>query len=169
MPSRVRISEICSPRLAPREAVERGGVEQVLHRAELAEEGGLDAHPVDEPLHGALLAHDVMTEDLDPAVVRQQQCRDQADQSRFARAVRAEHADDLAPVDGQGDVFYRPHDPASPFLNSGSLEDAQAAAFDKVLRDVLNHQGIMQVQTCQLLVGEQLGSASGESSLHRRQ
>ena len=57
------------------EAVQPGGEDQVLHRAELLEEGGVDADPVDQPLDRHLVALDVVAEDLDPALVEGQQAR----------------------------------------------------------------------------------------------
>ena len=76
MPSRPRITVARCFAVPAVEAVEAGGEHQVLHRAELLEEGRIDRHPVDEPLHGELVALDVVAEDLDPALVQGQQPRD---------------------------------------------------------------------------------------------
>ena len=57
------------------EAVEPGREQQVLHRAELLEEGGVDADPVDQPLDRHLVALDVVAEDLDPTRVERQRAR----------------------------------------------------------------------------------------------
>ena len=66
-------------RLAPGglrvDPVEPRREQQVLHRAELLEEGRVHADPVDEALDRDLLALDVVAEDLDPALVERQQAR----------------------------------------------------------------------------------------------
>src|SRR5215204_4275529 len=60
------------------EAVQARREEQVLHRAELLEEGGVDADPIDQPLDRQLLLRDVVAEDLDPTIVERQQAADEA-------------------------------------------------------------------------------------------
>ena len=72
------------------EAVQPGGEEEVLHRAELLEEGGVHADPVDQALDRHLLADDVVAEDLDPTLVEGQQSADEPDERRLAGAVGAE-------------------------------------------------------------------------------
>src|SRR6185369_2323901 len=78
------------PRDLAVEPIEAGREQQVLHRAELLEEGGVDADPVDQSLDLHLVALDVVSEDLDPAAIERQQPADEPDQRRLARAVGAE-------------------------------------------------------------------------------
>ena len=89
------------------EAVDAGGERQVLHRAELLEERRVDADPVDQALDLQLVAHDVVAEDLDPSGVEGQQARDEADERRLARPVRAEHAVDVAALETHRHVHDR--------------------------------------------------------------
>ena len=108
MPSRARIAT--ASRFAPSgvQAVEPGREQQVLHRAELLEEGGVDADPVDQPLDRHLVALDVVAEDLDPALVEGQQARDEPDERRLARAVGAEDPVDVAALEAERDVARSP-------------------------------------------------------------
>ena len=96
-------------RLAGVQAVEPGREEEVLHRAELLEEGGVDADPVDQPLDRHLVALDVVAEDLDPALVERQQAADEADEGRLAGAVRAEDPVDVAALEAERHVRDRRH------------------------------------------------------------
>src|SRR3954453_10103846 len=86
------------------EAVESGGEEQVLHRAELLEEGRVDADPVDEAFDGHLLAFDVEAEDLDPTRVERQQAADEPDEGGLARAVRTQDPVDVAALEAHRHV-----------------------------------------------------------------
>ena len=107
MPSRARIAVACALRLLAVEAVEAGREQEVLHRAELLEERRVDRDPVDEPLHGELVALDVEAEDLDPALVEGQQPGDEADEGRLAGAVGAQDPVDLAALQAERDVVDR--------------------------------------------------------------
>ena len=84
--------------------VETGREQQVLHRAELLEEGGVDADPVDQPLDGHLLADDVVAEDFDPTFVEREEAAHQADEGRLAGPVRTEDPVDAAPLEAEGHV-----------------------------------------------------------------
>src|SRR5439155_15748974 len=68
-------------------------------RGHLLEEARLDRHAVHEPAHRAGLAECVVAEDARTAAVREQERRQQADQRRLARAVRAEDRDAFAARD----------------------------------------------------------------------
>ena len=115
-------------RVAGIEAVEAGGEQQVLHRAQLLEEGRIDRHPVDEPLDRELVALDVEAEHLDPALVQGQQPRDEADEGRLAGAVGAQDPVDRATLQAERDVVDR--------------EDRGLAPVDvEALGDVLDEQG----------------------------
>ena len=96
------------------EAVEPGGEEQVLHRAELLEEGRVHADPVDQALDGHLVALDVVAEDLDPALVEGQESGDQPDERRLARAVGAQDPVDVAALEAHRHVRDRGHRLALP-------------------------------------------------------
>ena len=85
------------------QAVEAGRVAQVLDRREALEEGGLDRDAVDQPLHPARLAEDVVAEDASGAAVLEQQRGEQAHERRLARAVLAQDGDALTARDGEGD------------------------------------------------------------------
>ncbi len=91
--------------LRHRHPVQAGGVGQVLQGRELLEEGGVDRDPVDQPLHGELLLLDVVAEHADRAAVREEERRDEADERRLPRAVGAEDAEDLPPLDGEVQGF----------------------------------------------------------------
>ena len=117
------------------EAVEPRREDQVLHRAELLEEGGVDADPVDQALDRHLLAFDVVAEDLDPALVEGQQARDEADERRLPRAVGAEDPVDVAALEAQrhvGDGVDRLLVPAD--------HEALADAVDEQGRDAGGHR-----------------------------
>ena len=88
-------------RLPGVQAVEPRRIGEVLVRGELLEEGGVDAHAVDELLDLHLVALDVVTEHLDPAPVQRQQRADEADEGGLARSVRAEDPVDLAAANRQ--------------------------------------------------------------------
>ena len=92
-----------------RKTVQPPGVHEVLHRRQLLEEGGLNGHAVDEPLHGELVARHVEAEDRDLAVIGLQQRREHADQRRLARSVRSEQAVDLAAPHHKRYVVDRAH------------------------------------------------------------
>ena len=119
MPRRARIR--IDSRFATRgvEPVEPSGVDQVLGRRQLLEEGRIDADPVDQPLDRHLLTLDVVAEDLDPARVDGQQRADQPDEGRLAAAVGAQDAVDLAALDAQRDVVDgdRPSSSCAPTTN----------------------------------------------------
>ncbi len=67
IPSRARIDKAFTLAVCRVQAVEPGREEQVLHRAELLEEGGIHADPVDQALDRHLVPNQVVAEDLDPA------------------------------------------------------------------------------------------------------
>ena len=123
MPSRARIASASCLAAVTVEAVQPGGEQQVLHRAELLEEGGVDADPVDQALDRHLVALDVEAEDLDPTLVEGQQPADEADERRLARAVGAEDPVDVAALEAQVDVHDRRHRLALPADDEG-LADA---------------------------------------------
>ena len=79
-----------------RQSIDAGGEGQVLERAELLEERRLDRDAVHEAAHGAGLADDIVSEDLDRARVREQQRGDDARQGGLAGSVGADDAVDLA-------------------------------------------------------------------------
>ena len=128
MPSRARIASASRLAGLAVEAVEACREEQVLHRAELLEEGGVDADPVDQALDRHLVALDVEAEDLDPALVEGQQPADEADERRLAGAVGAEDPVDVAALEAQVDVRDGGHGLAR-------------AADDERLADALDEQG----------------------------
>ena len=128
MPSRPRIEMASRLAVAAVEPVQPGGEQQVLHRAELLEEGGVDADPVDHALDRHLLALDVVAEDLDSTAVEREQPADQADQGRLARAVGAEDPVHVAALEAHRHV--------------GDRGDRLAlAADDERLADALDEQG----------------------------
>jgi hypothetical protein len=77
------------------QAVDAGGERQVLHRAELLEEGSVDADSIDQALDRELIAHDVMPEDLYPSGVEGQEAGDEANERRLARTIGAQHTVDV--------------------------------------------------------------------------
>ena len=110
------------------EAVQPGREEEVLHRAELLEERGVDADPVDQALDRHLLALDVVAEDLDPALVEGQEPADEADERRLAGAVGAEDPVDVAALEAHRHVRDRGHRLLLP-------------TDDEPLADVLDEEG----------------------------
>ena len=104
IPSRSRIARASRLADGTVEAVEPGREDQVLHRAELLEEGGVDADPVDQALDRHLVALDVVPEDLHPALVEGQETRDEADERRLARPVGAEDPVDVAALEAHRHV-----------------------------------------------------------------
>jgi hypothetical protein len=103
------------------QAVEARGVAQVLDRAHLLEEARLDRDAVDHPAHRAGVAEGVPAEDRRRAAVRQQQCREQPDQRRLPRAVRAQDGDALAALDLEVEAPERSHATLAAAVPAGEL------------------------------------------------
>src|SRR5207237_10362090 len=124
-------------RFPGRHAVEPRGVGEVLLRRHLLEERRLDRDTVDEPLDDALLLGDVVAEDRRAAAVVQEQCREQPDQRRLARAVLPEDRDAFAALDREGHAFE-----GREALPLASQAGARRVAAEELLAQVVDFNGV---------------------------
>jgi hypothetical protein len=118
-------------RLRRRHAVEAGGVVEVLGGRHLLEEARLDRHAVHEPADVLVPAHDVVAEHARAPAIREEERREQADQSRLARPVLAEDCDAFASGDLERHVRERGH--AAPAMAAVLADEllAQVARLDR--------------------------------------
>src|SRR6266566_4321 len=96
-------------RLRARHVIEPCCIEEILHRRELLEERGLNAHTVDDALHHALVLLNIVPKDAHVPGIRDEQGREDANEGRFPRTIRAQDAHDLTSLDAHGHIINGAH------------------------------------------------------------